>query len=84
MNRPAHKTLADYLEQQDFDRCLDLLANCPSWQLIDKLHDEVILPNLDRIEKKAGVRVDPLQLCYLIEYVMETAVQRIHEGARIN
>lgn len=56
-------TLADFLTPEEIDRAIRLRDR-------KKVRDEIVLPNMARINEELGQENDPDYLAYAVEYVM--------------
>lgn len=56
-------TLHDFLTDAEINRCVELKDR-------KAVRDQIILPNMARIDAKLGQKNDPDYLSYAIEYVM--------------
>ena len=60
--------LSEFLTPQEIARCVEL-TNARA------IRDEVIAPNLERINKKLGQTNDAMYLAYAVEYVITQSQQ---------
>ena len=58
--------LSDFLTTRELRRIIFL-------RTAKAIHDEIIQPNIERIDKALGQKNDPMYLAYLCEYVLSQA-----------
>ena len=72
----THLTLADFLTDDEIDRAWHLYQTVPENIFAEAVDNQVIKPNMERINKALGQENDSRYLAYAVLYVFSTAQHR--------
>lgn len=61
-------TMYDILTQEQIKQARDIYREMSQYGCQQRLHDEIVVPNLAHINKKLGQENDPMFLSYLLQY----------------
>jgi hypothetical protein len=65
-------TITEFLTQEEIEACWLLYrTRSNSHGFARRVHDTIILPNMERINKALGQENDAMYLAYAVEYVMD-------------
>jgi len=66
-------TLADFLTEEELDRAAKLYEHREATGYAKAVCEQIIRPNIERINKALNQENDPMYLAYAVEYVMNEA-----------
>ena len=72
-------TLGDFLTDGEINKCVKLwkeFQKTNAYGYAQKVCEEVVKPNIERINKSLEQENDPMYLAYMIEYVMYAAKEK--------
>lgn len=66
-------TLKDFLTEKNIQDCIKIYGTDYAGNSVKRIKNEVILPNLETINKKIGQENDATYLAYAVYYVLSKA-----------
>jgi hypothetical protein len=77
MTEPKMVKLGDFLTEKEIVKASQLWRNLPPGvTFVQRVCDEIIKPNMERINKALGQENDPMYLAWMVVYVVG---QALHE-----
>jgi hypothetical protein len=67
---PKQMTIADFLTDQEIQKAMRLYRTAAPGTFAKRCAEEIITPNMERINASLGQDNDPTYLAYCVEYVL--------------